>query len=137
MINTFSSIFCLLAMSYIIFLEFKNPYKDRDIFIDISISVLLCVIGIFTFYETNFNMKEFASIAYLVLIALSIFYCVIVVIHNKKYKEQLKLKELEDENNKVDIIEVSQLEKEQVLKDETLEEQEFAQEQNNQKENNE
>ena len=103
--NLITVAICFIAILYIIYLEFKNPLKKRDIFIDIVISIILIIASIFQIYELDFNFKSYITWLYLVLVLLAIFYIIIVIMHNKKYLELQKHEQVEekDENESLDI----------------------------------
>ena len=86
--------FCLVA--YIIYLEFKNPKKDRDLFVDISISIIIMLVGFYSMYEYKFNVSLLVVDLYLGLIALSFGY-IGLVLYN--YKRLNKLEENVGEEN--------------------------------------
>ncbi len=106
-INLITGILCFLAISYIIYLEFRNPLKKRDIFIDITISIILIIICIFQFYELDFQFFKAGKInlviwIYVLLILMGIFYIIIVLKHHKAYLEKQKQEEnLESTNDEV------------------------------------
>ena len=85
-INLITGIFCLIAISYVIYLEFKNPKKKRDIFIDVVIGTILIIISLFEMYEIDFKASGAILWIFVALILLGIFYIVIVLIHHKKYR---------------------------------------------------
>ena len=96
-INLLTGIFCLIATAYIIYLEFKNPMKKRDIFIDIMIGVILVVISLFELYEIDFLKAGFIFWIYIALIILGSFYIVIVALHHHKYLK-MNIEEQTEEN---------------------------------------
>lgn len=100
------AIICIIGLAYIYYLEFKNPKKERDIFIDITIAVILCVVSLFTMYELHFNFKDISTSLYLVLLVFGIIYIFVVLKHDKEYKieknkqeEQQESEETEESDN--------------------------------------
>jgi CDP-diglyceride synthetase len=104
--ETLPAILCILIMAYIIYLEFKNPKSERDMFVDLSISIIILIVSIYSLYELHFDFTRQASIAYIVLILTAAFYIGLVV-YNVKHpkKHNLKVvntkKEETDANNKI------------------------------------
>ena len=47
--ETLPAILCILIMAYIIYLEFKNPKSERDMFVDLSISIIILIVSIYSF----------------------------------------------------------------------------------------
>ncbi len=82
------ALLCLFIMAYVIYLEFKNPKKGRDIFVDISISIIILIVALYSIYEFKFDLSLLASKLYLCLIAMSFFYVGLVFYHEKHIKEK-------------------------------------------------
>lgn len=86
--QTMPAVLCIFIVAYIIYLEIKNPKKDRDLFVDISISVIIMLVGIYSMYEYKFNVKLLVVDLYLGLIALSFGYIGLVVYNYKRLNKQ-------------------------------------------------
>lgn len=86
--QTMPAVLCIFIVAYIIYLEIKSPKKDRDLFVDISISVIIMLVGIYSMYEYKFNVKLLVVDLYLVLIALSFGYIGLVVYNYKRLNKQ-------------------------------------------------
>lgn len=86
--QTMPAVLCIFIVAYIIYLEIKNPKKDRDLFVDISISVIIMLVGIYSMYEYKFNLKLLVVDLYLGLIALSFGYIGLVVYNYKRLNKQ-------------------------------------------------
>ena len=86
--QTMPAVLCIFIVAYIIYLEIKSPKKDRDLFVDISISVIIMVVGIYRMYEYKFNVKLLVVDLYLGLIALSFGYIGLVVYNYKRLNKQ-------------------------------------------------
>ena len=82
--QTMPAVLCIFIVAYIIYLEIKSPKKDRDLFVDISISVIIMLVGIYSMYEYKFDVKLLVVDLYLGLIALSFGYIGLVVYNYKK-----------------------------------------------------
>lgn len=86
--QTMPAVLCIFIVAYIIYLEIKSPKKDRDLFVDISISVIIMLVGIYSMYEYKFNVKLLVVDLYLGLIALSFGYIGLVVYNYKRLNKQ-------------------------------------------------
>ena len=86
--QTMPAVLCIFIVAYIIYLEIKSPKKDRDLFVDSSISVIIMLVGIYSMYEYKFNVKLLVVDLYLGLIALSFGYIGLVVYNYKRLNKQ-------------------------------------------------
>ena len=82
--QTMPAVLCIFIVAYIIYLEIKNPKKDRDLFVDISISVIIMLVGIYSMYEYKFDIKLLVVDLYLGLLALSFGYIGLVIYNYKR-----------------------------------------------------
>ena len=82
--QTMPAVLCIFIVAYIIYLEFKNPKKDRDLFVDISISITIMLVGFYSMYEYKFNVSLLVVDLYLGLIALSFGYIGLVLYNYKR-----------------------------------------------------
>lgn len=87
------ALLCIFIMLYVIYLEFKNPKYNRDMFVDLSISIIIMIVGIYSMYEYKFDIKVNAVKAYIGLLALGVFYVCLVFYHEKHPKKQEEVKE--------------------------------------------
>ena len=95
--QTMPAVLCIFIVAYIIYLEIKNPKKDRDLFVDISISIIIMLVGFYSMYEYKFDIKLLIVDLYLGLLALSIGYIGLVVYNYKRLKN--KQEEIVGEEN--------------------------------------
>ncbi|MBR2891548.1 MAG: hypothetical protein IKC22_04110 [Bacilli bacterium] len=101
------ALLCIVIMMYIIYLEFKNPKYGRDIFIDLSITIIVLIVSVFSIYEYKFDFSKTICQLYIGLILIGIFYIGLVYYHEKHPKtkvedkpEELTQEEvLEDQTN--------------------------------------
>lgn len=97
--GTLPAILCILIMAYIIYLEIRNPKSERDLFVDLSISIIILIVSIYSLYELHFDFTQKASIAYIVLILTAFFYIGLVVYNVKHPKNhELKIVSSKEEN---------------------------------------
>lgn len=109
MIELLPALLCIVIMLYIIYLEFTNPKYGRDIFVDLSITIIVLIVALYSIYEYQFNLKLTVCQLYLGLIGIGGFYIGLVFYHEKhpKLPEGEKTKEDDKENkeentNKID-----------------------------------
>ena len=95
--QTMPAVLCIFIVAYIIYLEITNPKKDRDLFVDISISVIIMLVGIYSMYEYKFDIKLLVVDLYLGLLALSFGY-IGLVIYNYKRLNKTNEETVGDEN---------------------------------------
>lgn len=95
--ETMPAVLCIFIVAYIIYLEIKNPKKDRDLFVDISISIIIMLVGFYSMYEYKFDIKLLIVDLYLGLLALSIGYIGLVVYNYKRLNN--KQEEIVGEEN--------------------------------------
>ena len=69
--------------------------KERDIFVDISITGIVMLVGIYSMYEYKFDFKRLVVILYVLLLLMSIAYILLVLHNDKKAK-------LDETNNLID-----------------------------------
>lgn len=91
------ALLCILIMAYIIYLEFKNPKFERDLFVDLSISIIILIVSIYSMYELKFDFTKKETIAYVVLSLIGIFY-ICLVVYNEKHPRDISLKIVENDN---------------------------------------
>lgn len=84
--ETLPAVLCIFIVAYIIYLEIKNPKKERDIFVDISITGIVMLVGIYSMYEYKFDFKRLVVILYVLLLLMSIAYILLVLHNDKKAK---------------------------------------------------
>jgi Ca2+/Na+ antiporter len=84
--QTMPAVLCIFIVAYIIYLEIKSPKKDRNLFVDISISVIIMLVGIYSMYEYKFDFKRLVVILYVLLLLMSIAYILLVLHNDKKAK---------------------------------------------------
>lgn len=96
--DTMPALLCIFIVLYIIYLEIKSPKKDRDLFVDISISVIIMLVGFYSMYEYKFDVKLLVVDLYLGLLALSIGYIGLVVFNYKRLNKNNELENVGDEN---------------------------------------
>ncbi len=96
--ETMPALLCIFIVLYIIYLEIKSPKKDRDLFVDISISVIIMLVGFYSMYEYKFDVKLLVVDLYLGLLALSIGYIGLVVFNYKRLNKNNELENVGDEN---------------------------------------
>lgn len=92
--STLPALLCILIMAYIIYLELKNPKSERDLFVDLSVSIIILIVAVYSLYELLFDITQIATIAYIVLIFIAVFY-IGLVLYNVKHP---KNKEITVEN---------------------------------------
>lgn len=92
--STLPALLCILIMAYIIYLELKNPKSERDLFVDLSVSIIILIVAVYSLYELLFDITQIATIAYIVLIFIAVFY-IGLVFYNVKHP---KNKEITVEN---------------------------------------
>lgn len=90
------ALLCIFIMGYIIYLEFKNPKYGRDIFVDISITVIILIVALYSMYEYKYDFSLRVVQLYLALIVVGIFYIGLVFYHEKHPKKKV------DENEQVE-----------------------------------
>ena len=87
MIELLPALLCITIMFYIIYLEIKNPKYGRDIFVDLSITIIVLIVAIYSIYEYQFDFTKTICQLYLGLISLGCFYIGLVFYHEKHPKE--------------------------------------------------
>ena len=97
--ETMPAVLCIFIVAYIIYLEITNPKKDRDLFVDISISVIIMLVGIYSMYEYKFDFSKHVVGLYLALLVLSVGYIGLVIYNDKKLKRENTNQENEGEEN--------------------------------------
>lgn len=91
--ETLPAVLCIFIVAYIIYLEIKNPNKNRDLFVDLSISIIIMLVGIYSMYEYKFDFSKLVVKLYIVLLIMSIGYILLVVNNDKKIKNNSKNEE--------------------------------------------
>ena len=81
------ALLCIFIMGYIIFQEFKYPKYGRDIFVDISITVIILIVALYSMYEYKFDFSKNVVLLYLLLIGIGLFYIGLVFYHEKHPKK--------------------------------------------------
>lgn len=92
------ALLCIFIMAYIIYLEFKNPKYGRDIFVDLSITIIILIVAIYSIYEYQFDFLNHVCQLYLGLIGIGIFYISLVFYHEKHPKKKEEDSEEEVKN---------------------------------------
>lgn len=94
------ALLCIFIMLYVIYMEIKNPKYNRDMFVDLSISIIIMIVGIYSMYEYKFDIKVNAVKAYIGLLALGVIYLCLVFYHEKhpKKQDEDKVEKVEEEN---------------------------------------
>ena len=88
MIELLPALLCIFIMAYVIYLEFKEPKYNRDMFVDMSISIIIIIVGLYSMYEFKFDPKVSAFWAYIALLVMGFFYIGLVIYHEKHPKKQ-------------------------------------------------
>lgn len=96
--ETMPALLCIFIVLYIIYLEIKSPKKDRDLFVDISISVIIMLVGFYSMYEYKFDVKLLVVDLYLGLLALSIGYIGLVIFNYKRLNKKNEIENVGDQN---------------------------------------
>lgn len=91
------ALLCIFIMCYIIYLEFKNPKYGRDIFVDISITVIILIVALYSMYEYKYDFSLRIVQLYIGLIIIGIFYIGLVFYHEKHPKQNDKDNEQKEE----------------------------------------
>ena len=107
MIELLPALLCITIMCYIIYLEITNPKYGRDIFVDLSITIIVLIVAIYSIYEYQFDFSKTICQLYLGLISIGCFYIGLVFYHENHPKE-VENKTVEENNEKAEIEESKQ-----------------------------
>ena len=87
------AILCIIILGYIIYLEFKDHKPKRDLFVDMSIAIIIMIVGLYSMYEYHFDFHIQVVWWYVVLLVMGAFYVFLVFYHEKHPKEVVNKKE--------------------------------------------